>query len=91
MMFLEILDVQQHLRITSDDEDTLLVRWMTATCDYLTALTGNDYSTDPVPASVYAAGLLLVADLFENREASSPVELKENPAVMRLLAPYRAY
>jgi uncharacterized phiE125 gp8 family phage protein len=41
-----------------------------------------------VPAAIKAAILLLVGDLYANREAGGE-EIVDNPAVKRLLAPYR--
>jgi uncharacterized phiE125 gp8 family phage protein len=41
-----------------------------------------------VPAAIKAAILLLVGDLYANREAGGEA-IAENPAVKRLLAPYR--
>lgn len=41
-----------------------------------------------VPPALRAAMLLLIADLFENREAQAAVTLAENKAVSRLLAPW---
>lgn len=44
----------------------------------------------PVPAALRAAVLLLTADLYANREAGiTGVSVAENPAVDRLLFPYR--
>lgn len=92
MAFLADADVWAHLRLVDSAEETDLVwLYVDAACEWVSNLTGKDYSVDPLPRSVYAAALLVVSDLYENREASSPVELKENPAVLRLLAPYRAY
>lgn len=43
-----------------------------------------------VPAGIRAAGLLLVADLYEHREAQSlDYDIMPNPTVCRLLEPYR--
>lgn len=43
----------------------------------------------PAPAALKAAMLLLVADLYENREASSDKPLTGNPALQTLMFPYR--
>lgn len=43
-----------------------------------------------VPGPLKSAILLLLADLFENREAQAERALAENPAVQRLLLPFRA-
>jgi len=42
-----------------------------------------------VPAPIRAAALLIVGDLYRNREAASDVEILPNPTVDRLLSPYR--
>lgn len=42
----------------------------------------------PAPAALKAAILLLVGDLYANREASGD-KLEENPAVQNLMFPYR--
>ena len=86
MAFLDVSLAQSHLR-TDDYVDV----YVEAACEYVSGLTGNDYSAEEAPWPVKAAALLVVADLYENREASSPVELKENPAVMRLLTLYRKW
>jgi uncharacterized phiE125 gp8 family phage protein len=44
-----------------------------------------------VPAAIKAAILLQVGDLFENRERSTQLNIKELPTVNMLLAPYRYY
>lgn len=42
-----------------------------------------------VPAALRAAILLIVGELYENREASAEKAMTEIPAVARLLAPFR--
>ena len=91
MTFLTLGDVKDHLRILTDDENGLLTTYMDAACEHISGLTGADYSVDVIPASVYAAALLLVADLYENREAQSAAPLNENKTVDRLLFPYRQF
>ena len=91
MAFLQLGDVQAHLRILTGDEDGLLQTYMDAACEYIAGLTGDDYSVTPIPAPVYAAALLLVGDLYENREGQSQAPLSENKTVGRLLMPYRQF
>lgn len=43
----------------------------------------------PVPAALKAAILLVVGDLFANREANTEKPLAENPAVQNLMFPFR--
>jgi len=42
-----------------------------------------------VPAALRAAILLLLGDLYANREAASAAKVTDNPTIERLLAPYR--
>lgn len=44
-----------------------------------------------VPEAINQAILLMVGDMFENREAQAETVLNENRTVMALLAPYRNY
>jgi uncharacterized phiE125 gp8 family phage protein len=44
-----------------------------------------------VPAALRAAILLITGELYENREATTARPLTENPAVKRLLDPYRVW
>lgn len=46
-------------------------------------------AADHVPAPIKAAILMMVGDLFQNREAALSNKLIVNPTVARLLAPYR--
>ena len=46
-------------------------------------------SASEVPAALRAAILLMLGDLYANREAGSERPISENPAVDRLLAPFR--
>ena len=45
----------------------------------------------PIPGSLKGAALLLAEDSFGNRSAATKETLHENPAVVRLLNPYRVY
>jgi uncharacterized phiE125 gp8 family phage protein len=47
-------------------------------------------NVDAVPKALCAAILLGVGDLYEHREAGVERAVTENPAFLRLLAPYRA-
>lgn len=96
-MINDLQTVKEHLKVTPDDlsEDTLITTYMQAAqdeienfIDYkLSRLTDSPYI--PIPAAIKAAQLLIVADLFENRQGAGEKEIKANPAVTRLLFPYR--
>lgn len=86
-------DIAKHLRITPEEaESTLLQLYEGAAVEYVNAFTGIEWDAEAeIPFSVSAAVLLLIGDLYENREASTPLSLKENPAVSRLLWPFRSF
>jgi hypothetical protein len=49
---------------------------------------------DPVPAAIISAVLLMVGDLYANRETASEglkSEIQMSATVQNLLAPYRVY
>jgi len=57
-----------------------------ATGDYLNATTALD---ETAAAPIKSATLLMVADLYENRERQSEQQLYTNRTYERLLNPYR--
>lgn len=57
----------------------------------ITFTAGYGATASAVPAPLRAAVLLLTGDLYENREAGGAKALAENPAVQRLLSPYRIW
>lgn len=80
---------KQHLRVTSTAEDDLIELYIGAASDWI-----RNYLDDgefvPDEFAVNAAQLLIIGDLYDIREAQSAgVEIKQNPAVERLLFPYR--
>lgn len=91
--FIGLPEVKAHLRIGHDAEDNLLSLYLLAAIDHVRAFTRRDYDSweQPVPPAVNAAVLLLVADLYENREAQGAAALHENRTVERLLWPYRVF
>jgi hypothetical protein len=92
-------EVKAHLRLEESqaEEDAHLQSLVDAAADYTAQYLGRslpwaDDNGDlvPVPASVKAAVLLIVCDLYENREAQViGATLAVNPAVDRLLHFYR--
>ena len=85
-------EAKLHCRIDHNDEDTLvnaLIATATAAVsEYLNAEAPVD-STAPAP--VKSAALLLVGNLYEQRESQSDRMLHKNPAFEMLLAPYRVH
>lgn len=93
---LTMAEIRSHLRLDADDASPELEVYQAAATDYITQHLGRPvpWSVDgaevPVPASIKAAALLIVADLYENREAQFIGSIRaDNPAVERLLYPYR--
>ena len=87
---LTLAEAKLHCRIDHADEDTLLSAMIDAAVasvgDYINAAEPLD---DTAPAPVKAACLLLVGDLYSNREALVERPLSKNPTFERLLNPYR--
>lgn len=86
--------VRTHLRISTEQEDTLLAVYIAAAGDYIRnflnqAIPGLDDSPQDVPSAIISACLLFVGDLYANREAQSETVLTENKAAINLLYPYR--
>ncbi|MEO8408874.1 MAG: head-tail connector protein [Oxalobacteraceae bacterium] len=87
-----LTEAKTHCRIDGTDSDTELATMIdTATAhisNYLEVAPPYDATTAPAP--VKSAALLMVADLYENREAQTERPLTENRAFALLLNPYRA-
>ena len=90
---LSLADAKLHCRIEQNEEDTAVQAMVdaaiAAVADHLN-MDADDLDSD-APAPVKAAALLLVADLYANREAQTDRPLHPNATFARLLAPYRAY
>lgn len=85
MIYVTLDDVKGHLRISGTAEDALLTNYANAAEAYVTRVADDTTSSDMVRAVV----LLLVGDLYENREANTEKVLTGNPTVDRLLATMR--
>ena len=77
-----------HLRVSTTDEDDYILMFIYAAHDYVRNFINQAIPT-PAPAAIKSAILLIVGDMYENREAQSDKEIYSNPAVDRLLYPYR--
>lgn len=99
MTVLTLPEIKTHLRLEADEtaEDALLASLNEAAHDHAEQYLGrsipwddDEGATVDVPASVKAAELLIVGDLYENREAQMVgVTVESNPTVERLLHFYR--
>lgn len=79
---------KQHLRVSDDEDDQLIEHLIDAAQGYIEKHLGAAMP-DPAPAPIEAATLLLVGDLYENRERQQSVTLYRNPTFELLLRPYR--
>lgn len=88
-MTVTLQEAKDHLRILDTDEDTLITSLIAAAEGHVGKYLGDDLP-EPMPAPVKAAVLLLVGDLFENRERQGERALYENTTFHLLLNPYRS-
>lgn len=83
--------VKQHLRVDHNDEDALIDAYIAAAIAHIDgpdSYLGCDFSAyEATPPAVTTALLLMVGDLYANRESGRGVVV--GPAAARLLAPYR--
>lgn len=84
MITLEL--VKEHLRVDFDDEDTLITAYMSAAHAHILDYCDVDDIGDISEEIANAAMLLLVGDLYVNREAQNDRKLFENETVNRLLS-----
>ena len=93
MTALTIAEVKLHLRVDHSAEDSLIQQYMESAHDQVeqflgrgvpwdvtSALPGGEY-----PAAVRSGELLIIGDLYRNRETNS----EPGTALYRLLFPYR--
>ena len=86
-------ETKLHLRVDSDGEDTAIqamIDTATAACADFLNMEVDDLDT-AAPAPVKSAALLLVGNLYENRESMGDRPYSKNPTFEALLNPYRAH
>lgn len=82
-------EAKEHLRVAHDLEDALIQTYLDAALQHVAIYLGDDLP-DPLPKPIEAAVLLLMADLYLNRERQVDRVLSENSAYALLLNPYRS-
>ncbi len=80
---------KKHLRVFHNEEDEEIALYLAAAETWAMTYTSRD--TVPVGAEFAfdAASLLMLAGMFENREAASVTAVHDVPTARRLLDPYR--
>lgn len=88
-----VMSLKEHLRLIDDTDDALLTLYSLAIWSHLRELCDFDWetSTDDPAHGLYAAALLLAADLYEHRTAQVDVALYENKAAQMLIYPHRVW
>ena len=85
-----LTEAKTHLRVSGEDDDVEIAAMIAAAGAHVENYLGVTYASGTAPAPVRAACALLVADLYENREAQTERPLSDNRTFVRLLDPYRA-
>lgn len=93
MAALTLAEVKLHLRVDHSAEDSLIQQYMSAAHDHVEEFLGRAVpwgvtSAAPngeYPAAVRSGELLIIGDLYRNRETNS----EPGTALYRLLFPYR--
>ena len=90
---LTLTETKLHLRVDHNDEDVLIEALMAtaiAACADFLNMPAADLVV-AVPAPVKSAALLLVGNLYENRESMGDRPYSKNPTFEALLNPYRVH
>ena len=90
---LDFAETKLYLRCDHDEEDGLIQMLMTtataAVADYLNM--PLEQMTTTVPNPIKSAAMLMVNDLYANREAQTDRKLYGNETYQNLLNPYRVH
>lgn len=92
-MIVSLAEAKLHLRVSSTDEDTLITLYAQAASDNIKSYLNRDIPVDNnnnVPPAIKAACLLMIGDLYENRETIvTGASIDILPTAKNLLYPYR--
>lgn len=97
MTILTVEDVRQHLNLTLTDDDALIASKIAVAEAFVAQQLGtalDDATAFPggTPEPVKEAVRQLVAHLYENREATTPLGLRDvSPGFWDLIAPYQKW
>lgn len=95
MSWATLEQVKQHLRVLHCHDDAYIQQLIGIAAQHVLDYTDRAdddpllWSGPELKAPIMAAMLLLIGDLYANREAQTTAELKPNPAFERLLWSYR--
>lgn len=94
-MLLGLEDIKDHLNIDQSwhGDDKLLISYLNIAEGFIKDYCDNpeleDFSTsETAPEALKGACLLLIADLYNNREKSISGTMKDNPTFEMLMRPY---
>lgn len=87
MATVTLSEAKEHLHVTNTAQDNVIAIYMDAADDHIKNFLNKTQFQKT--AAVKAAALLIIGDLFKNREATGEKDFKINPAAKSLLFPYR--
>lgn len=86
--------IKKHMRVDHSHEDDLIRTYFFSALEWVERYTQRCFSpitAEGLPPSVFSAVMLIVADLYENREAQQDKPLSTNKNVLMFLHPLRRY
>ena len=95
MTWVTLEQAKAHLRVLHSHDDAYITTLISIAAQHVLDYTDRAdddplfWSGSELKAPIMAAMLLLIGDLYANREAQTAAELKPNPAFERLLWSYR--
>lgn len=95
MTWVTLEQAKAHLRVLHSHDDAYINQLISIAAQHVLDYTDRAdddplfWSGSELKAPIMAAMLLLIGDLYANREAQTAAELKPNPAFERLLWSYR--